>query len=164
MHPNNWPVDRLLVCCKESQAPHALSPALHALRRNLPETDITVLIFGSNHPVQLEAPTIQVTFIPTWIDEGTVAWIRQRSFDAAIILTSPVQSPYAMAYLCYLAGIPIRVGQSNEFGGGVLSSCVMPPLEDVSPPEYHIHLLRSLGFSIDVETEPSAAVKFDIPA
>ncbi|NJL22052.1 MAG: hypothetical protein HC895_16540 [Leptolyngbyaceae cyanobacterium SM1_3_5] len=47
-------------------------------------------------------------------------------FDGAIVLTAPMQSPYPAAYRCYLAGIPIRVGQSIEFGGGVLSHCIEP--------------------------------------
>lgn len=50
-----------------------------------------------------------------------IAWLRQQNFDAALILTQPGQSPYTLGYLCYLAGIPIRIGQSCEFGGQVLN-------------------------------------------
>ena len=52
---------------------------------------------------------------------------RIQGADAAIILTAPGQSPYAAGYLCYLADIPIRMGQSCEFGGGVLSHGLPPP-------------------------------------
>lgn len=55
---------------------------------------------------------------------GTVDWLRQQRFAAAIILTAPGQSPYTLGYLCYLAGIPIRVGRSREFGGQVLTHCL----------------------------------------
>lgn len=65
-------------------------------------------------------------------------------FEAAIVLTVPKQSPYPAAYRCYLAGIPIRVGQSIEFGGGVLSHCV-EPIETDDPIVHHLHLLRSIG-------------------
>ena len=34
--------------------------------------------------------------------------LRQRQFDAAIILTSFSQSPHPAALACYLAGIPLR--------------------------------------------------------
>ena len=61
--------------------------------------------------------------------------LRDRRFDAAIILTQSGQSPYAAAYLCYLAGIPIRVGQSCEFGGSVLSH-VLPARDLLSSPIY----------------------------
>jgi hypothetical protein len=50
-----------------------------------------------------------------------ITWLRQHQFDVAVILTPPGQSPYTLGYLCYLAGIPIRIGHSQEFGGQVLS-------------------------------------------
>lgn len=65
-------------------------------------------------------------------------------FEAAIVLTAPRQSPYPVAYRCYLAGIPIRIGQSIEFGGGVLSHCISP-IETDDITAHHLHLLRSIG-------------------
>lgn len=55
---------------------------------------------------------------------GAVDWLRQQRFAAALILTAPGQSPYTLGYLCYLAGIPIRIGRSQEFGGQVLTHCL----------------------------------------
>jgi hypothetical protein len=69
--------------------------------------------------------------------------LRQRAFQAAVIFTQPHQSCYSLAYLCYLAGIPIRVGQSMEFAGGVLSHWIKPIADPVSPVDYHLHLLKS---------------------
>lgn len=69
-----------------------------------------------------------------------------KEFEAAIVLTAPGQSPYPVAYRCYLAGIPIRVGQSIEFGGGVLSHCI-EPIETDDPIAHHWHLLRSIGLA-----------------
>jgi hypothetical protein len=74
--------------------------------------------------------------------------LRDRQFDAAVILTAPERSPYALAYLCYLAGIPIRVGQSREFGGGVLSHCIAPPIDPVALLQYHLHLFQSIESSL----------------
>ncbi|MGB3296545.1 MAG: hypothetical protein WBB01_26465 [Phormidesmis sp.] len=56
-----------------------------------------------------------------------IATLHSGRFDAAIIFTAAGQSPYRAAYLCYLAGIPLRISQSCEFGGGVLSHCFVPP-------------------------------------
>ncbi len=50
--------------------------------------------------------------------------LKAEQFDAAIILPHEQRSPYPMAYLCYFAEIPVRIGMSCEFGGGVLSQCV----------------------------------------
>jgi len=74
--------------------------------------------------------------------------IRDRSFDAALVFTTPHQSPYGLAYLCYLAGIPLRYGQSCEFGGAVLTTCIVPPLDPVQLTDYHLHLLQSIDFPI----------------
>jgi ADP-heptose:LPS heptosyltransferase len=50
--------------------------------------------------------------------------LKANVFDAAIIFPFELDSPYPIAYLCYLAEIPIRIGQSIEFGGGVLSHSI----------------------------------------
>jgi ADP-heptose:LPS heptosyltransferase len=71
--------------------------------------------------------------------------LQQQKFDAAIVFTNPGQSPYALAYLCYLAGIPLRLGQSQEFGGRVLSTCIVPPPTPVSLSDHHLHLLHQAG-------------------
>lgn len=70
-----------------------------------------------------------------------VAELRSLSCDAAVILTSVGQSPYSAAYLCYLAGIPIRIGCSCEFGGGVLTHWVKT-LPEKEPVDRHLSLLR----------------------
>ena len=53
--------------------------------------------------------------------------LSRRAFDAAFIFTDDQESPYPLAYICYLAGIPIRLGRSQEFGGSVLSPAIAPP-------------------------------------
>jgi len=84
--------------------------------------------FTSAEFVQLNAPDLARLLSPdghapvNWL--GTVDWLRQQRFAAALILTAPGQSPYTLGYLCYLAGIPIRVGRSQEFGGQVLTHCL----------------------------------------
>lgn len=74
--------------------------------------------------------------------------LRQRSFQAALIFTQPAQSCYSLAYLCYLAGISIRIGQSVEFAGGVLSTWVKPIVDPVSLIDYHLHLLKSSSLCV----------------
>jgi ADP-heptose:LPS heptosyltransferase len=72
--------------------------------------------------------------------------IRSYSFDAAIVFTTPDQSPYAWAYLCYLSAIPIRLGYSREFGGCVLSHWIQLPLDALSLSDYYLYLLVAAGF------------------
>lgn len=133
-------------------------PALRTLSQHLPQAAITLLTSPAGREV--------VPLLP-WVSEGLVcpdSWsqalapaangrveliesLRSRHFDAAIILTEPGQSPYPAAYACYLAGIPLRLGQSLEFGGGVLSVQVKQPDNHESSADWHLHLLQAVGFN-----------------
>ncbi|MDQ1635006.1 MAG: hypothetical protein QOJ32_1815 [Frankiaceae bacterium] len=55
---------------------------------------------------------------------------RMRGYDAVIISTSFSQSPWPAAYAAYLAGVGVRVGQSREFGGSLLTHWVLPAADD----------------------------------
>lgn len=48
--------------------------------------------------------------------------LREHRFDGAIIFTSFRQSPLPAAYLCYLAGIPLRLGASMDGSGSLLTT------------------------------------------
>lgn len=89
---------------------------------------------------------------PTVLIHDEISLITQLAklnFDAVLIFTQPTQSPYAIAYCCYLAGIPIRVGQSSEFGGTVLSLAIQPLIQPLSEPvsvsAHGTQLLESVG-------------------
>jgi hypothetical protein len=85
---------------------------------------------------------VRVVSTQTWTPAQTIAWLQQQSFAAALIFTNPGRSPYSRAYLCYLAGITIRLGASCEFGGGVLSHCFPAP-ETASIADSYRYLLHS---------------------
>lgn len=66
-------------------------------------------------------------------------------YDAAIIFGDRGRSPYPDAYICYLAGIPVRAGLSSEFGGGVLSHWIKP-LPESDTIDRYLALVSSIGF------------------
>jgi hypothetical protein len=74
--------------------------------------------------------------------------INENAFDAAIIFSEPGASPYSAAYVCYLAGVTVRLGQSVEFGGGVLSQRILPSATSCPPAEHHLHLLAATGLPL----------------
>jgi ADP-heptose:LPS heptosyltransferase len=55
---------------------------------------------------------------------------RMRGYDAVVISTSFSQSPWPAAYAAYLAGVGVRIGQSREFGGSLLTHWVLPAADD----------------------------------
>lgn len=151
MRPNWQQVKRLLVVsllAQEDQS--ALIQFLPLIQQSLTEASISVLAAFSGLPFDESLSTLDLLSLPFSFSELTdraddlIQILKARSFDAAIVFTAPQQSPYLVAYCCYLASIPIRVGQSCEFGGGVLFHCVKPPIDPVNVLEYQLHLLRSV--------------------
>jgi hypothetical protein len=74
---------------------------------------------------------------------ATIQWIQDQRVDAAIVFAKRGRSPYIWAYRCYLAGVPMRIGLSREFGGQVLSHCIAPPESSTLDP--HLYLLQTCG-------------------
>src|SRR5215218_5683888 len=115
-----------------------LGPALRTLHECLPGARITLMASPAGSQVAPLLPWVDdvITERVIWQDASNampldpareaalVETIRARAFDAAVIFTSFSQSPYPPAYACYLAGVPIRIGQSKEFGGSLLTQWV----------------------------------------
>jgi ADP-heptose:LPS heptosyltransferase len=116
-------------------------PALQKLRQLLANTVLTILVSPSAKELGFEMPWLDNILIYEGINDNfkdskseltLIDKLRQLAFDASVIFTNPKESPYPLAYICYLAGIPIRISQSQEFGGGVLSHCVKPSHDEFS--------------------------------
>ncbi|GAB4372203.1 MAG: hypothetical protein Kow00121_14350 [Elainellaceae cyanobacterium] len=139
-------IQRLLVIGLD--VPEALRSALLKLQEWLPDADLSLL--GCMHewtepvvPIPISVRTCPTIEMQVNEQQQTMQWMRANHFDAAILFTAADRSPYALAYLCYLAGIPIRIGQSLEFGGRVLSHCFPPP-DLIQESDRHLNLLHSL--------------------
>jgi hypothetical protein len=155
MHPDLWSsVHHLLLCSFHSDGSiEYLANALKEIDPVLSQKSFQWLLLDSENHYHLISNFNSInctkenlsTNLSTTDPHAIINVLQASSFDAAIILTLPGQSPYQLAYLCYLAGIPIRLGQSQEFGGGVLSHCIQPPLDPVPPTQYILHLLHSAG-------------------
>lgn len=72
---------------------------------------------------------------------------RLRGYDAVVVFTSFAQSPWPVAYAAYLAGVPVRVGVSKEFGGSVLSHRLPAPPDAQHQSDRALALLASVGVS-----------------
>ncbi len=79
-------------------------------------------------------------------ERALIADLAGRAFDAALIFTSFSQTPHAPGYVCYLAGIPLRAGESKEFGGAVLTTELRGAPDDLHQVERNLRLVESLGF------------------
>ena len=139
-----------------------LGPSLRCLREALPDAEITLLASPAGAQVAPLLPWIDDVIVhrAVWQDVGgnpnpeparhheLVGMLKQRPFDAALIFTSFSQSPHPPGYACYLAGIPIRMGQSKEFGGAILSQEVKPLPDETHQVDRNLFLLESAGFPV----------------
>jgi ADP-heptose:LPS heptosyltransferase len=150
-------------------------PALRALERAVPNVSITLLASPAGSEAAALLPWVDDVIVhrALWQDasgalphdprreQALVENLRAHRFDAAVIFTSFSQTPYPPAFLCYLADIPVRLGQARDFGGRVLSTWVQPPPDDTHQVDRNLFLLEATGIpagSPDLElTLPSGA-------
>lgn len=142
----------------------ATGPALERLGEELPQAEITLLTSPTGGMLASLFP--QVTHVLTYRpgdgdrpladpeqEHAMIDALYARSFDAAVIFTRRNQSPYLPAYLCTLADIPLRLGQTRVFGGELLSPCVEPPVIPVPPADHHLFLLEAAGLGNGLHVE-----------
>jgi len=113
-----------------------MTPAYHAIKESQPASRLTLLtspvgaqISGLNPDLDEVLPYASPLTDP-WLEAPhdpsrelqLVDTLRQREFDAAIVFTSFRQSPLPAALLCYLAGIPLRLGATDDGAGSLLTT------------------------------------------
>jgi hypothetical protein len=167
MSPDEWRAVRRLLFLYASEPQESLFDGLligRSLPLVLPHTSIWLLNVQSqsyelSNLFEPAVHQLKINLSDSWQScdlqsyQQLLQYIKLLSFDAAIVLTIPNRSPFSLAYLCYLAGIPIRWGQSQEFGGRVLSHCIQPPQNSSSSTAYLLHLLQSAGLPMPHPTE-----------
>ena len=155
-----------------------LGPALRALRRAAPGSRLTLLASPAGAQVAPLLPWVDDVLVErvVWQDASgrlpldparelaLVARLAERRFDAALIFTSFSQSPWPPAYLCYLAGIPVRFGQAKDFGGSLLTHVVAAAPDAAHQVDRNLHLLEGVGLPtagrhLELDVPPDAEAR-----
>ncbi len=113
------------------------SPAGAALAPLLPDVDEVHVLSALWQDADARLP-----FDP---DRERAVVERFAGYDAVVVLTSFAQSPWPAAHAAYLAGVPVRVGVSKEFGGAVLSHRLVAPPDEQHQTDRALSLLASVG-------------------
>lgn len=126
-----WREQKILVI-QPGESAEVLRSGIETMRSRFPKSELVILCTAKLSQVArsranqvLAHSAIAETGLSDDSEQllNLVELLKAEQFDAAIVLPGENRSPYPFAYLCYLAEIPVRVGVSCEFGGGVLSEC-----------------------------------------
>lgn len=103
------------------------TPAIRAVKGSRPGRHVTLLTGAAGAAVARLVPEIDevIVYDAPWIkatpprqdarlEQEMVARLQEGNYDAAIIFTVYSQSPLPAAFLCYLAGIPLRLAHCRE--------------------------------------------------
>src|SRR5215217_4751758 len=159
---NPWLAARNLLAVRLDNAGDVvmLGPALRAIKASSPECQITLLASPAGAKAAPLLPWIDSVLVwrSIWQDLGQlpidparenelIQLIADRSFDAAVIFSSFSQTPHVAAYVCYLAGVPLRAGESKEFGGATLSTELRGTPDATHQVDRNLRLVHALGFT-----------------
>ena len=138
-----------------------LGPSLRAVKETSPRARVTLLASPGGATAAPLLPWIDdvIVWRSVWQDLGhlpfdparereLIAMLAGRAFDAALIFTSFSQTPHAPGYVCYLAGIPLRAGESKEFGGRTLTTELKGAPDELHQVERNLRLVEALGFVV----------------
>jgi ADP-heptose:LPS heptosyltransferase len=137
-----------------------LGPALRAIKTTSPATRLTLLASLGGAAAAALLPWVddvigwpalwqdlgRLPFDPTR-EQALIARLADLRFDAALIFTSFGQTPHVAGYVCYLAGIPLRAGESKEFGGSCLTTALASAPDEIHQVDRNLALVEQLGFA-----------------
>lgn len=126
MTPAWWTARRVLAIRLDGLGDVLMTtPALRALKQGRPERRLTLLAAGAgaaaapfiadvDQVIEFAAPWMKPAAAGPAADRELLARLAEERFDAAVIFTVYSQNPLPAAYLCYLAGIPLRLAHCRE--------------------------------------------------
>ncbi len=135
------------------------TPAFRAVRRALPEAHLALLASPAGAQAGRLNPDLDevIVYDAPWMDPwktlpqdparelAMVERLRAGAFDAAVIFGSFRQSSLPAVYLCYLAGIPLRLGASIDGAGSLLTTRHKHPETPLHETERGQDLLAAVG-------------------
>ncbi|MFN8589867.1 MAG: glycosyltransferase family 9 protein [Thermomicrobiales bacterium] len=163
--PPEWQAARRVLVVRLDNLGDVLltTPAMRALRQSLPRASLTLLASEVGAQVGRLDPDLDdvIVYAAPWMDPwqtlpldpareaGAIAAVAAGEYDAAVIFTSFRQSPLPAAYLCYLAGIPLRLAASIDGPGSLLTTRHRHPERMMHEVERGLDLVAAIGAATD---------------
>jgi lipopolysaccharide heptosyltransferase II len=119
------------------------TPAMRALKVSQAERRITLLTSSAGSVVAPLIPELDdlIIYDSPWLkataprensnpEYEMIERLRQANFDAAVVFTVYSQNPLPSAFLCYMAGIPLRLAHCHENPYQLLTNWIKDPEPD----------------------------------
>lgn len=124
-------------------------PALKALRKSLPETNISLLVKPWVSHIFENNPDINEVILYNEIPKGVTGKFKlsrmlgRKNFCTAILL----QNAFDAAFIAFLAGIRERIGYDRDGRGAFLTTAVPVPPDEKNTHQiyYYLNLLEQIG-------------------
>ena len=166
-----WKDVRRLLCVRLDGIGDVLmtTPAIRAFRESLPGCRITLLASPAGAAAARFVPEIDDTlvFCAPWMKAEVPsddAALRERlgGYDAAAIFTVYSQSPLPAAYLCYQAGIPLRLAHCHENPYHLLTDWIPDP-EPAATVRHEVQRQLDLAAAVGCRTA-NERLSFRVPS
>ncbi len=119
------------------------TPAMRALKAARPDRRITLMTSSAGAAIAPLIPELDglIVYDSPWLkataprlnsdpEYQMIEQLRQDQFDAAVIFTVYSQNPLPSAFLCYMAGIPLRLAHCHENPYQLLTDWIKDPEPD----------------------------------
>ncbi len=116
------------------------TPAMRALKTSQPDRRITLMTSSAGATIAPLIPELDnlIVYNSPWLkataprinsepEYAMIEQLRQAQFDAAVIFTVYSQNPLPSAFICYMAGIPLRLAHCHENPYQLLTDWVKDP-------------------------------------
>jgi lipopolysaccharide heptosyltransferase II len=170
-----WDCARDILCVRLDSLGDVLmtTPAIRALKESVPGRRVTLLTSASGAGAARLVPEIDaiIEFAAPWMkpapcgpaeDARLLRLLAEKKFDAAVVFTVYSQNPLPAAYLCWLAGIPLRLAHCHENPYHLLSDWVRDP-EPAAICRHEVRRQLDLVGAIGCRTQDER-LSFAIPA
>lgn len=139
---SDWTTAQNILCIRLDTIGDVImtTPAMMALKASHPERRITLMTSSAGAAIAPLIPELDdlIVYDSPWLkatatrlnsepEFDMIEQLRQAQFDAAVIFTVYSQNPLPSAFLCYMAGIPLRLAHCHENPYQLLTDWIKDP-------------------------------------
>lgn len=138
----NWNTAQNILCIRLDTIGDVImtTPAMRALKVAHPDRQITLMTSSAGAAIAPLIPDLDawIVYDSPWLkataprldsspEYAMIEQLRRSQFDAAVIFTVYSQNPLPSAFMCYMAGIPLRLAHCHENPYQLLTDWIKDP-------------------------------------